>query len=81
MQFNDLKDLKTVIVPPKANCLMHHNFKMFSILTKYVRKKFYVAQNSCLKIFKPLTLGIFLTNIKNISKTSINKCTDIGSPC
>ena len=32
-------------------------------------------------MFKPLTLGLFLTNIKNISKTSINKYADIGSPC
>ena len=40
-----------------------------------------VFKNSCLKIFKPLTLGLFLTNIKNISETSINKYADIGSPC
>ena len=33
------------------------------------------------KDYKPLTLGLFLTNIKNISKTSINKYADIGSPC
>ena len=26
-------------------------------------------------------LGLFLTKIKNISKTSINKCADIRSPC
>ena len=32
-------------------------------------------------MFKPLTLGLFLTNIENISKTSINKYADIGSPC
>ena len=38
-----------------------------------------VYKNSCLKIFKPLTLGLFLTNIKNISELSINKYADIGS--
>ena len=38
-------------------------------------------KNSCLKIFKPLTLGSFLANIKNISKTSIKKYADIGPPC
>ena len=38
-------------------------------------------KNSCLKIFKPLPLGFILTNIKNISKTSINKYTEIGYPC
>ena len=38
-------------------------------------------KNACLKVFKPLTLGLFLTNINNISKTSINKYADIGSPC
>ena len=38
-------------------------------------------KNSCLKIIKPLTLGLILTNIKNISKTSINKYAEIGSPC
>ena len=27
------KDLDTVILPSKVNCLMHHNFKMLSILT------------------------------------------------
>ena len=32
-------------------------------------------------MFKSLTLRLFLTNIKNISKTSINKYADIGSPC
>ena len=32
-------------------------------------------------MFKSLTLGLFLTNIKNISKTSIKKYADIGSPC
>ena len=32
-------------------------------------------------MFKPSTLGLFLTNIKDISKTSINKYADIGSPC
>ena len=32
-------------------------------------------------MFKPLTLGLFLTNVKNISKTSISKYADIGSPC
>ena len=32
-----------------------------------------VYKNSCLKIFKPLTFGLFLTNIKNISNTSIDK--------
>ena len=39
-----------------------------------------VYKNSCLKIFIPLTLGLFLTNIKNISKPSINKYSDIESP-
>ena len=28
-------------------------------------------------MFKPLTLELFLTNIKNISKTSINKYADL----
>ena len=32
-------------------------------------------------MFKPLTLGLILTNIKKISKTSTNKYADIGSPC
>ena len=32
-------------------------------------------------MFKPLTLGLFFTNIKNISKTSVNEYPDIGSPC
>ena len=40
-----------------------------------------VYKNLCLKMFKPLTLGLFLTNITNTSKTSILKYTDIGSPC
>ena len=38
-------------------------------------------ENSCLKMFKPLTLGLFLTNTKIISKTSINKYADVGYPC
>ena len=37
-------------------------------------------KNSCLKMFKPLTLGIFLTNIKNTSKTNLSKYADIGYP-
>ena len=28
------KDLKTVILPSRVNCLMRHNFILFSILTK-----------------------------------------------
>ena len=38
-------------------------------------------KNSCLKMFKLLTLGLFLTDIKNISKASINNYADMGSPC
>ena len=38
-------------------------------------------KNSCLKIFQPLTLELFLTNIKNISETSMKKYAEIGSPC
>ena len=30
--------------------------------------------------FKPFTLGLLLTNINNIFKTSINKYADIGFP-
>ena len=38
-------------------------------------------KNSCLHMFKPLILNEFLTNIKNISKTSLSKYEDIGPPC
>ena len=38
-------------------------------------------KNSCLKIFKALTLGSFWANIISISKTSINKYADITSSC
>ena len=38
-------------------------------------------ENSCLKIFKALTLGLFLIKIKNISNASINKQADTGSSC
>ena len=37
-------------------------------------------KNQYLKIFKHLILRLFVTNIKNISKTSINKESDIGYP-
>ena len=35
----------------------------------------------CVNMFKPSTLGLFLTNINDISKASINTYADIGSPC
>ena len=38
-------------------------------------------ENSYLKIFKLLTLGLFLTNLKNTSKTIINLYADIRFPC
>ena len=38
-------------------------------------------KNSRLEIFKPLALGLCLTNTKNISKKSIDKYADIESPC
>ena len=40
-----------------------------------------VYKNSCLKIFKRLTLGLFLTNLKNISEIDMDKYTGVGSLC
>ena len=52
-----------------------------SLRKKVVSSALAVYENSCLKIFKPLTLGLFSTLIKNISKISVNKYADIGTPC
>ena len=38
-------------------------------------------KNSFVKIFETVFLGLFLTDIKNISKTSIIKYAEIGSSC
>ena len=38
-------------------------------------------KNSYVKIFEPVFLGLFLTDIKNISKISIIKYAEIGSSC
>ena len=40
-----------------------------------------VYKNSCLKILKSLNLGLFLGNVKNITKTSINIYAETGSSC
>ena len=62
------------------NSLINSIIEFLSLRKKIVSSAWAVYKNWYLTIFKPLTLGLFLINIKNISKTSINKCAEIGSP-
>ena len=45
MYLDTAKDLKTVILPFEVNCLMRHNFKMFSILKVLSCSRFYYVKN------------------------------------
>ena len=63
------------------NSFIHSLIEFLSWRKKVVSTAEMVYKNSCLKMLKSLTLGLFLRNIKNISETSINKYANIGSPC
>ena len=52
-----------------------------SLRKKVVSSTYALYENLCLKIFKSLTLGLFLINIKFFSKTGITKYAHIRSPC
>ena len=55
--------------------------EFLSLRQKIVSSAVSVYKNSCLKMLKPLTLGLLLTKIKKNSKTSINEYADIGFLC
>ena len=63
------------------NSFINSIIEFISLRYKVVSSTKVVYRNLCLKILKLLTLGLFVTNIKNVSKRNLNKYADIGSPC
>ena len=63
------------------NSVINSIVDFISLKKKVVSSAQVVYKNSCLNIFKLLTIGFFLTNIKNTSKASVKHYADIGSPC
>ena len=58
------KDLKTVVLPSKVNCLMRHNFKMFSIFTIFSQKSL-----SCSRflLYEKWTPSIFTVSLLRLT--------------
>ena len=74
IRFNPVKFEKAL------NSVINSIIDFISLKKKVVSPAQAVYKNSCLIIFKLLTIGFFLTNAKNTSKASTKHYTDIGSP-